>query len=278
MFASKLQNFNKLSICALTHLTSSRGFHAGAINLINKNFINIDFKSLQKYKDIHGDLLIPQSYDLMLETENTGPQGYKLGKHAKFIRSTAKSNPSRISSVDKARLNDMSFVWNSNDEKFRRIILALLHYRKLYGNTIVPVCYVVPEDDEDWPLDQRGFKLGSKLRNVVARRIAPERLEYMESLGLSADGLQDQLAAMLKDVLSIYKQVHSISEGTSFIVPRDFIIPSAAPWPQYTWGIPLGFRIHNVRIRGDFQEYHEEFRSLGLDFELKKGGRRRNMI
>ena len=437
MFASKLQNFNKLSICALTHLTSSRGFHAGAISMIDRTIIDIDFKSIQKYKDIYGNLLIPQSYDLMLDAEDTGPQGYKLGQHANSIRHTAKHYPWRISPDDLAKLNEMSFVWNSNDERFRRIITALVHYKKLYGSTVVPTKYVVPEDDEAWPLSLRGFTLGGRLSHVVRQKLTPKKiefmealgitaeelfdenridksiididfkslqkykdihgdlripqsynlmldvadlgpkglklgqhvkfirtvsklypwrispdnlaklnemgfiwdfndqkfrriilalvhykklygtvlvprsyvvpedaedwpvemrrlrlgdklqwirthelpprqLEYMESLGISSETMLKQLAAMLIEALTIYKKVHKISKNEVFTVPGDFIVPSAEPWPQHIWGLTLGVRISGVRTKGNFQEYHEEFRSLGLDFKLKRGRRKCN--
>ena len=233
----------------------------------NKSSIYIDFYNLQKYKNIYGDLEIPSNFSF---EEDDKKDIRKLGNHTKKIRFMAKYYPWRISTNHLAKLNEMGFLWDYNDEMFGRTVLALVHYRELYGNTLVPVGYVVPEDDEAWPIEMQGEKLGEQLHWIRKHELTPKQLEYMESLGISDKGWLEQRAAMLIEALTIYKKVHKISEKKVFTVPKDFIIPSAEPWPQHLWEMPFGSRISGVRTEGRFQEYHEEFRSLGLDFNVQR--------
>ena len=275
MFASKLHNLNRLSICTLTHLTSSRGFARKTANNIY-----IDFESLRKYKDIHGHLLIPVLYSFEKDSTDVGPHYNNLGKHAQYIRNIAKHEPHRISPDNQKKLLEMDFIWDLLDERFRRTILAVVHYKKLYGNTFIPVNYVVPQDDESWPLSLRGEKLGDKLRNLVALDIPPKKLEFIRKLGIDAATLQllDQRAVVIIEALSIYKKVYNKREDKPFLVPRDFIVPSTEPWPQHTWGLTLGMRVHGIRHKGYYSEYHEEFRSVGLNLNVQKYKKRNESI
>ena len=44
-------------------------------------------------------------------------------------------------------------------------------------------------------------------------------------------------------------------------VPTAFVVPSEAPWPEEAWGMKLGYRVNNIRHRGDFVREDPERRA-----------------
>ena len=52
-------------------------------------------------------------------------------------------------------------------------------------------------------------------------------------------------------------------------VPASFMVPSNEPWPKSIWGLKLGYRIHNIRYRGDFVNDRPEYRVLLEDLGFR---------
>jgi hypothetical protein len=58
------------------------------------------------------------------------------------------------------------------------------------------------------------------------------------------------------------------------------MVPSEEPWPESIWGLKLGYRVHNIRYRGDFVNDRPEYRTLLEDIgfrcdRIKKGTRKK---
>jgi hypothetical protein len=47
------------------------------------------------------------------------------------------------------------------------------------------------------------------------------------------------------------------------------MVPSQEPWPESIWGLKLGYRVHNIRYRGDFVNDKPEYRSLLEDIGFR---------
>ena len=81
-------------------------------------------KSLQVYKELHGDLEVP--YEFVVPPEAPWPEdawGMNLGKRTESIRNREiylKDRPDRV-----AVLNRMGFIWNINEEHWQRILKSL---------------------------------------------------------------------------------------------------------------------------------------------------------
>lgn len=90
----------------------------------------------------------------------------------------------------KKQLDALGFVWSDDDrdeEKFREFLLALTTYRKLYDTAVVPHKFVVPYNNDDWPAELGGYRLGyraGRVRNAhtfIAGR--SDRRDMLRALG-----------------------------------------------------------------------------------------------
>eukprot|EP00471_Norrisiella_sphaerica_P009275 CAMPEP_0184498456 /NCGR_PEP_ID=MMETSP0113_2-20130426/39038_1 /TAXON_ID=91329 /ORGANISM="Norrisiella sphaerica, Strain BC52" /LENGTH=418 /DNA_ID=CAMNT_0026885969 /DNA_START=320 /DNA_END=1576 /DNA_ORIENTATION=+ len=137
---------------------------------------------------------------------------------------------------------------------------ALLRYRELHGNLLVPHRYIVPESGI-WPSHLHGFKLGQKVRNIRAVGLHvknhPDRIEMLNEIGFIWDDNDFRFKQTLKS-LRTYKKLH----GT-LAIPVDYVVPSEDPWDPVCWGIPLGDRVHNIRAH---------------DLHIKNNPKRRRML
>jgi hypothetical protein len=86
---------------------------------------------------------------------------------------------------------------------------------------------------------------------------------------------------------AIYSQLH----GRVLTVPCHFVVPSPAtpaeqegwPWPEYLWGLKLGQRLKDVRVKGAYLQgpmgvsRRLQLDALGMEW-VPKRGRARNAI
>ena len=54
-------------------------------------------------------------------------------------------------------------------------------------------------------------------------------------------------------------------------VPSKWRVPRELEWPEKLWDLKLGYRVHNIRYRGDFVQENPKYRRLldGLGFSWK---------
>ena len=73
--------------------------------------------------------------------------------------------------------------------------------------------------------------------------------------------------------LKIYREKHGHVD-----VPCRFKVPQSEDWPENLWDLKLGYRVHNIRYRGDFVKEHPEYHQLldELGFIWKGARRRKN--
>jgi hypothetical protein len=114
---------------------------------------------------------------------------------------------------------------------------------------------VVPSE-APWAEEAWGMQLGGRVNNIRTQEIYvkdhPERRAELVALGFVWDDLErrreDVRAALL-----VYKEVHGDLE-----VPKAFVVPSEAPWPEEAWGMKLGYRVNHIRHREDYAKHHPE--------------------
>lgn len=66
---------------------------------------------------------------------------------------------------------------------WERVRLALLHYKQLYGDTVVPTLYGIPEDDNHWPEDLWGMKLGTVVKEIRSKGQYKDHKEELVEMG-----------------------------------------------------------------------------------------------
>jgi hypothetical protein len=134
-------------------------------------------KALLAYLDIHGDLLVNYRFTVPIDDERWAPELWKikLGYVVNRIRNR------NAYSEHKAELIEMgfdfeplvaSYVWEASRK-------ALLIYKQIHGNLLVPYKFTVPSDDDRWTSDLWDMKLGRVVNRI---RNSNDYSDHMDEL------------------------------------------------------------------------------------------------
>jgi hypothetical protein len=226
----------------------------------------VDFASLQVFKALHGHLLVPESFSLSPDTPGVGSQAPRLGQHVKHLRQSLrrKEIPDSLKE-DRALLSSMGFVWNANEEKFRRTVDGIVTYRKLFGNYIIPHTFVVPTNQPAWPKALWGINLGEQLYNISREKLPPHRAKLLTAHGISLGGVKSMKAERVLSALKAYKVYANIEPNAEFSVPKAFVVPHGdTRWDASMWGLRLGAIANNIRYYDHLPTHREQFLQIGL--------------
>lgn len=123
--------------------------------------------ALKTFHAIHGHFFVPYSFKVPSSGADAWPRqtwGYKLGYWVVELR----RDPSRLESYQLDDLRAMDFVWNAREARWNQYFVpAMKKYVELYGKQAsVPQSFVVPKDDDRWPKELQGYRLGQKVNNL----------------------------------------------------------------------------------------------------------------
>ena len=135
-----------------------------------------------------GPLDVPPNYVVPdCEPWPDSTRGLPLGKIIPAVRTKAyyKQHPEA-----EAKLNSLGFqpdvTTTANDLRFQRVYDALVKYKELYGDLLIPQPFTVP-DSEDWPEDIRGLRLGARVNAIRSQgtfvKANPSRRVQLDELG-----------------------------------------------------------------------------------------------
>jgi hypothetical protein len=115
-------------------------------------------------------------------------RGLPLGKIMPTVRSKAylKQHPEA-----EAKLIALGFQPDVKaaaiDLRYQRVYDALVVYKELYGDLLVPQPFTVPEDGDEWPEEVRGLNLGSRVNAIRTQgtfvKSNPSRKDELDELG-----------------------------------------------------------------------------------------------
>ena len=216
--------------------------------------------ALHTYLDLNGHLSVPQSF--AVPEEAPWPEscwGMKLGETVGSIRSReqfVKDRPER-----RQLLDDMGFVWDDFEHRWAEVALPALHtYLDLNGHLRVPISFVVPEE-APWPESCWGMKLGGKVQNIRSEegfvKDRPERRQLLDDMGFVWDEFEHRWAEVVLPALHTYLDLNG-----HLRVPRSFVVPEEAPWPESCWGMRLGETVGSIRSSEQFVKDRPERRQL----------------
>jgi superfamily II DNA or RNA helicase len=164
--------------------------------------------ALAAYQAEHGHARVPDSYRT--------PSGYRLGEWVGGQREAYNASPRRIGPERIADLEALGMIWDELAEKFAAGLAELAAYRSEHGDARVPKRYRTPS----------GYPLGQwvggqrEAYNASPRRLSPERIADLESLGMIWDTLAEAFAVGLAE-LTTYRAEHGDAR-----VPRGYCTPS----------------------------------------------------
>ncbi len=174
-------------------------------------------------------------------------RGIKLGKLVDALRQ-------RKDGLSKSRLDALEalgFDWGvSLDENWRRKVVAMKAYKDIHGHLQVPQRFVVPTDDQRWPEETRGMKLGRIVDSLRCRqdRLPQYQVDALAELGLDWGFSPDDNWRKNLLALTTFGNIYGhLRVPRSFVVPTDTINNHA--WPEGTEGIKLGHVVSDLRRR-----------------------------
>jgi len=268
---------------------------------------NLVLEALITYSVMHGDVLVPNKF--MVPHDNSewpkATWGITLGNCVYRIRARNDFLRGNNAVTRRNQLNGLGFVWDVHEHSFRLFYTALRHFAKLEGCGAyslgrtkalrVPSTFVVPNSD-DWPKELWGFQIGAKCTAVRQKDLyvknKPDRQQALVELGFRWSGNADLGWLEVVHAAAIYSRMHN----RTLDVPYHFVVPVPPnlggqfalsngvdwPWPEHLWGLPLGQRLKDVRIRGAYlsndtkNERRRQLDALGFNWTPKRGRRKVN--
>lgn len=115
-------------------------------------------------------------------------RGLPLGKKIPTVRSKAylKANPGATEKLKSVGL-ELDGKAAANDSRFALVYNALVRYKELNGDLLVPQPFVVPEDSDEWQEEARGLRLGARVNAIRSQgtfvKTNPERRKQLDKLG-----------------------------------------------------------------------------------------------
>jgi hypothetical protein len=136
---------------------------------------------LLNYKDLNGDMLVPRKF-VVFANEKTWPEDMsdmKLGTIVNNIRAGSSCSKKRLD------LESIGFDFNPQVQLYRyeTIRAALLKYKDLKGDMLVPQRFVVPADDVKWPKEIWSMKLGTIAMIIRRGDSCSKKRADLESIG-----------------------------------------------------------------------------------------------
>jgi virulence-associated protein VapD len=219
------------------------------------------FLALQTYKNLERNLLVLQSF-VVPNDDDTWPiktWGMKLGKVVSNIRN--KNNYAD----HRQRLESIGFDYTSQSSSYGYDVVesALLTYKDLKGYMLVPVSFVVPNDDDTWPIETWGMKLGGVVMSIRNNNAYADHRQRLESIGFDyTDQSLDYGYDVIEPALLTYKDLKG-----DMLVPVSFVVPNDDDtWPIETWGMKLGRIVSDVRNNNAYADHRQRLESIGFDY------------
>lgn len=257
---------------------------------------NIVLEALITYSSLYGDTLVPNKFVVPHGDQDwpTATWGIPLGNCVYRIR--ARNDFLRDPHSTAARrdqLDGLGFIWDVPEYRFRKFYVALRIFAQWEGcgqfcrgrlqPLNVPSTFVVPESSS-WPEELWGYPLGAKCTAVRQKQVYiknhPERQTLLDELGFYWSGNADLGWLKVVHAAAIYSKLNQ----RQLDVPYSFRVPSRPqdnggdwPWPEYLWGLPLGQRLKDVRVKGAYLQgeggvkRRRQLDALGFQWKPRRG-------
>jgi hypothetical protein len=149
----------------------------------------------------------------------------------KLVRKKRKSKKGTEVKGDKKQEGDRKQRRN-NSIKYELILRALLHYKFLNSDLVVPQNFIVPNETDEWPDEFWGLNLGHITNNIKSGQSYTGYREELLKIGFvfNVDRYDIVKLSLLK-----YKELNH-----NMLVAYSYVIPTSNEWPKETWGLNLG--------------------------------------
>jgi hypothetical protein len=150
-----------------------------------------------------------------------------------------------------AQLNKLGFVWERLQPEWNLFMEAMVTYKSIYGDVMVPASFVIPRDNNEWSKGCWDMPLGNVVHRLRLRHdfltgdTAIQRKNQLDGLGFVwdvSDYTFKKFLVALRIFSKLEQQNHEHTTTASTIrVPSKFVVPSDDDrWPKVLWDYPLG--------------------------------------
>jgi shikimate 5-dehydrogenase len=229
------------------------------------------FETYKRLNHINGLFTVPYRFVVSFNDDNWPKEtwGMNLGIITSRIRNSNAWKDHRL------ELEELGFDYSSQQLlcKFEDIYKAFETYKRLNhinGLFSVPYKFVVPSNDNNWPKETCGMKLGIINYEISNRYRWKQYQLELEELGIDYSPLKMKIHfEYLYKAFESYKRLNNING--LFTVPYKFAVPSNDDnWPKETWGMNLGIIASSIRINNAWKDHRLELEEIGFDYSLKK--------
>jgi hypothetical protein len=174
------------------------------------------------------------------------PEKYKNIKLGKVVRSIRRG----ISYKDmKEELTSIGFNYAPELDifEFDSVKLALIEYKKLNGDLLTPIKFMVPDESELWPEETWEMDLGNIVHRIRGGQMYEDKREELVEIGFDFDYRKQVYDFdLVKRALIRYRQ-----ENINLLVPRKFTVPPS--WNEVRVRVMVRVRVRaSVRIRATY--------------------------
>ena len=217
------------------------------------------FKRVNKHLKVLRDFVVP-------ENDSNYPEhtwGVKLGAALRDIRCRG------AFAEHKDRLIALGVDFNVDEINvvgFDVIYSALKVYKEIHGNVLIKQKFVVPENDDRYPKETHGMKLGDRVGHIRYHGSFAEHREQLEALGFHIKVPKIESFDVIYSALKVYKDIHG-----DLLVPAGFLVSqNDDQYPKEARGLKLGSRVMSIRNDGAYSEHREQLEALGFVYDLKQ--------
>jgi hypothetical protein len=225
-------------------------------------------KALVTYKKMYGDLLVPSKF--IIERGNSSWSqsvwGINLGTVVNSIRNIDSY------SDHKDALIEMGFVYDPQRSSYGWSVVrkALLTYKELHGDLVIPYKFSVDNGNEAWPKDLWGMNIGSIANNIRNLGTFSNYKTELTEMGFVYDLKRFKWERIKRALLHCNGRSRTGELGLDI----QFVIPESAEWPEDLWGMRLGSVAYNIRYNNAYPEYnHELLEQHGVKLVKKKSSK-----
>ena len=194
--------------------------------------------ALLRYVELHNHSMVAEAF-VVPRNSTEWPKvtwGLRLGATANNVRRNfAFKNK-------KEELLALGFCYDLKEVRFHALKAALIHYKKLHGNLLIPTRYVVPSNYE-WPNEMWDVNMGAQVHGIRKGFYKDKKAELLEIGFVYAVRKKFEYEDVKIAVFKYREYYHGSTD-----IPPVYNIPFNDPWyPKETWGLCLGSYASRIR-------------------------------
>ena len=133
--------------------------------------------------------------------------------------------------------------------------------------TFVPVSEII--SGSDLRFNDGNMQHSSSLSGIITdsgRTNSDNNLSNQQAPQTSREHLSEMRFLDIFSALETHNDIYG-----DMLVPRYFVVPSEEPWPKRTWGMQLGNRVRNIRVKTAYNKpkFHEKLISSGFAMSIE---------